>query len=74
MCTVIQEVFEKDFEKAIQQEREAAKKEREETVKQEREHTALELLELGILPDEKIAEISHLTLEEVKALNARRTA
>ena len=46
----------------------------EDLVKQDRERIALELLELGLLSDEKIAEISLLTLEEVKALNAQRTA
>ena len=66
MCSVIREVFEKDFEKAIQQEREAAQK--------EREHTALDLLRRDVFTEEEIAEISRLTLEEVKALNAQRTA
>ena len=42
--------------------------------RKEQERMALELLVLGILPDEKIAEISRLTLEEIKELNAQRTA
>ena len=44
------------------------------TAKKEREETAMTLLGFGLLSYEKIAEASRLTVEEVKELDAQRTA
>ena len=59
MCQVIEELNRKTAQ---------------ETAKREREHFARELLVRSTFSEEEIAEISRLSLEEVKALNAQRTA
>ena len=59
MCQVIEELNRKAAQEAA---------------KRERERVALNLLERGLFSDDEIAEISLLTLEEVKALNTQRSA
>ena len=63
MCQAIEELNRKAAAKAAQ-----------ETARKEREETAMTLLGFGLLSYERIAEASRLTVEEVKALDAQRTA